>query len=105
MLFILPVLAVIVLVVPALFIIIFPVPETALLKVIAPVVPVLAIVKLLPLSATAPLKTTVDTVDDKFPIVRVPTELVPKLTGLETVKPPFINRDAEPPLELPSVIA
>ena len=97
------VLMVTVLVVPELSIVRFPVPVMPPLIVMAPVVPFLAIVRLLPPRAIAPLKVGASVVT-LLPRVRVPTALVPKLTGLDTVNVPE-RRLAEPPAESPKVMA
>jgi hypothetical protein len=69
----------------------------------APVVPVLDIVRLLPLRLMAPLKVGAVIVP-LLPIVSVPTALDPKLIGLDTVTE-FPRRLAEPPSEAPRIIA
>ena len=96
------VLNVIVLLVPELLTVTFPVPLMPPLKVIAPVVPVLDTVRLLPFSAMAPLKVGAVVVP-LLPMITVPAALAARLTGLETVKV-FPRRLAEPPAESPKVI-
>lgn len=93
---------VVVAVVVAFEIVKLPVPVMPPLTVVEPVPPE-AIVNASPFMPIAPLKTAA-VAAALLPMVSVPTALVPRLIGLETVNE-LASKLAEPPVELPKVIA